>query len=101
LTHGFKAEKMLRNLKLQREVVCDDQSGNGVEALGRSKLTATGDDGDLLALEAQLDDLVAQLLAAQKVNGEPMRVQINSQLCWTVREVVLKACPSVRPRRNT
>ncbi len=50
----------------------NDQSGNGVAALGRSKLTATGDDGDLLALEAQLDDLVAQLLAAQKVNGEPI-----------------------------
>jgi hypothetical protein len=48
----------------------NDQSAIGVEALGRSKLTATGDDGGLLALEAQLDDLVAQLLAAQKANGE-------------------------------
>jgi hypothetical protein len=48
----------------------NDQSGNGVEALGRSKLTAAGDDGGLLALETQLDDLVAQLIAAQKENGE-------------------------------
>jgi hypothetical protein len=48
----------------------NDQSANSVEALGRLKLTATGDDGGLLALEAQLDHLVAQLLAAQKANGE-------------------------------
>ena len=46
----------------------NDQSGNGVESLGCS--TATGDDGDLVALEAQLDDLVDQLLAAQKAGGE-------------------------------
>jgi hypothetical protein len=47
-----------------------DQSSNGEEALGRSKLTAAGDDGGLLALETQLDDLVAQLIAARKENGE-------------------------------
>jgi hypothetical protein len=47
-----------------------DQSSNGVEALGRSERTAAGDDGGLLALEAQLDHLVAQLIAAQKENGE-------------------------------
>jgi hypothetical protein len=46
----------------------NDQSANGVECLERS--TATGDDEDLLALEAQLDDLVTQLLAAQKASGE-------------------------------
>jgi hypothetical protein len=48
----------------------NDQSTNGVEALRRSKSAAAGDDGGLLALEAQLDDLVAQLLAAQEGNGE-------------------------------
>jgi hypothetical protein len=47
-----------------------DQSSNGVETLGRSKLTAADDDGGLLALEAQLDDLIAQLIAAHKENGE-------------------------------
>jgi hypothetical protein len=47
-----------------------DQSSNGVETLGRSKLTAADDDGGLLALEAQLDDLIAQLIAAHKEHGE-------------------------------
>lgn len=46
------------------------QSVNGTEALGRSKLTATGDDRDLLVLEAQLDNLVVQLLAVQRADGE-------------------------------
>jgi hypothetical protein len=50
----------------------NDQSAKGAEALGRSKLAAAGDDRDLLALEAQLDDLVAQLLAAQEANREPV-----------------------------
>jgi hypothetical protein len=74
LTHGFKAEKMLGFLNLQRESrgMPNDQPGNGVEALGRSKLMAAGDDRGLLALETQLDDLVAQLIAAQKENGELM-----------------------------
>jgi hypothetical protein len=49
-----------------------DQSTDGVEALGRSKSATAGDDGGLLALEAQLDDLVAQLVAAQEGNGEPI-----------------------------
>jgi hypothetical protein len=48
----------------------NDQSGNGVGSVGRS--TETGDDGDLLALEAKLTDLVAQLLAAQTAIGEPI-----------------------------
>lgn len=56
----------------------NDQSANGVEALDRSKLTATGNDGGLLALEAQLNDLVAQLLAVQKANGE--RIASSDQL---------------------
>jgi hypothetical protein len=43
-----------------------DQSSNGEEALGRSKLTAAGDDGGLLALETQLDDLVAQLICCSE-----------------------------------
>jgi hypothetical protein len=47
--------------------MANDQSGSGVETLSRS--TATSDDGDLLALEAQLDDLIAQLLAAQDASG--------------------------------
>ncbi|CAL74711.1 hypothetical protein BRADO0788 [Bradyrhizobium sp. ORS 278] len=47
----------------------NDQSANRIEALGRSKSATAGDDRGLLALEAQLDDLVAQLLAAQEANG--------------------------------
>ena len=47
-----------------------DQSRNGVESLSRS--TAGSDDGGLVALEAQLDDLVTQLLAAQTASGEPI-----------------------------
>jgi hypothetical protein len=47
-----------------------DQSANGVEALGRSKSATAGDDAGLLALEAQLDDLVAQLVVAQEANDE-------------------------------
>jgi hypothetical protein len=41
---------------------------SGVEALGRSKTAATGEDGALVALEAELDDLVFQLIAAQKAD---------------------------------
>jgi hypothetical protein len=48
----------------------NDQSANGLEALDRSKLMAAGDDGYLLALEAQLHDLLAQLLAVQKADSE-------------------------------
>jgi hypothetical protein len=48
----------------------NDQSANGIEAPSRSKSATAGDDEGLLALEAQLDDLVAQLLAAQEANGE-------------------------------
>ena len=48
----------------------NNQSANGIEALGRSKSATAGDDGALLALETKLDDLVAQLLAAQEENGE-------------------------------
>jgi len=48
----------------------NDQSANGIEALGPSNSATAGDDGGLLALEAQLDDLVAQLLAAQESTGE-------------------------------
>jgi hypothetical protein len=48
----------------------NDRSANATEAFGGSKLPATsGDDGDLLALEAQLDDLIAEL-AAQNTNDE-------------------------------
>jgi hypothetical protein len=50
----------------------NDQSANGIEAPSRSKSATAGDDEGLLALEAQLDDLVAQLLAAQEANGEPI-----------------------------
>jgi hypothetical protein len=48
----------------------NDESANGVEAPGRSKSATAGEDGGLLALEAQLDDLVAQLVAAQEGNRE-------------------------------
>ena len=41
---------------------------SGVEALGRSKTAAAGEDGALVALEAELDDLVFQLIAAQKAD---------------------------------
>jgi len=41
---------------------------SGVEALGRSKTAAIGEDGALVALEAELDDLVFQLIAAQKAD---------------------------------
>ena len=47
-----------------------DQSGNSVGSVGRS--TETGDDEGLLALEAKLTDLVAELLAAQTAIGEPI-----------------------------
>ena len=48
----------------------NDQSGNGVGSVGRT--AETGDDGALLALEAKLTDLVAELLAAQTAIGEPI-----------------------------
>ena len=49
----------------------NNQSGNGVGSVGCS--TETGDDGGLLALEAKLTDLVAELLAAQRaIGGEPI-----------------------------
>ena len=48
----------------------NDQSGNGVGSVGRT--TELGDDGGLLALEAKLTDLVAELLAAQTAIGEPI-----------------------------
>jgi hypothetical protein len=50
--------------------MANDQSDNCVEALGCSKSATSGDDGGLLALGAQLEDLVAQLTAAQEANGE-------------------------------
>ncbi len=43
----------------------NDQSSNGVGSVGCS--TETGDDGGLLALEAKLTDLVAELLAALRI----------------------------------
>ena len=46
----------------------NDRSANGVEALGRSTTAATGEDGALLALEAELDVLVSQLIAAQEAD---------------------------------
>jgi hypothetical protein len=48
----------------------NDQSANGIEAPRRLKSATAGDDEGLLALEAQLDDLVAQLVAAQEAKGE-------------------------------
>jgi len=48
----------------------NDQPANGIEVLGRSKSATADDDGGLLALEVQLEDLVSQLLAAQEANGE-------------------------------
>src|SRR4051812_45425165 len=50
----------------------NDQSANGIEALDRSKLMAAGDDRYLLALEAQLDGFLAQLIAAQNADRELM-----------------------------
>jgi hypothetical protein len=49
----------------------NDRSANGVEALGRSTTAAIGEDGALLALEAELDDLVSQLIAAQEADQLP------------------------------
>jgi hypothetical protein len=49
----------------------NDRSVNGVEALGRSTTAAIGEDGALLALEAELDDLVFQLIAAQGADQLP------------------------------
>jgi len=49
----------------------NDRSANGVEAFGRSTTAAIGEDGALLALEAELDDLVSQLIAAQKADQLP------------------------------
>jgi hypothetical protein len=70
LTHGFKAEKMPNKCDLQGRLrMLDDQSD--AEATGRSKLTAVGPDRDLLTLEAELEDLIAQLHAAQRESGVP------------------------------
>jgi hypothetical protein len=49
----------------------NDRSANGVEALVRSTTAAIGEDGALLALEAELDDLVSQLIAAQEADQLP------------------------------
>src|SRR4051812_19922307 len=72
LTHGVKAEKMPRSRysNASSRAMANDQSDNCVEALGCSKSATSGDDGGLLALGAQLEDLVAQLTAAQEANGE-------------------------------
>ena len=43
----------------------NDRSANGAEALGRSTKEATAEDRALLALEAEFNDLVAELLAVQ------------------------------------
>jgi hypothetical protein len=57
----------------------NDQSANGTESLDRSKPMATGgDDGKLLTLEAQLDALIGQLLAAERSNVD--RVASADQL---------------------
>jgi hypothetical protein len=48
----------------------NDRSANGVEALC-STAAAIGEDGALLALEAELDDLVSQLIAAQDADQLP------------------------------
>jgi hypothetical protein len=48
----------------------DDQSSDDVKGLGGSKLAAKDDDSGLITLEVQLDDLVNELLAAQKANGK-------------------------------
>ncbi|WP_316174530.1 hypothetical protein [Bradyrhizobium sp. SZCCHNRI1073] len=58
---------------------------NDKEALGRSRSVTAGDDGGLLALEAQLDDLVAQLLAAQKESDEMI---VSSDPLPAVSEIV-------------
>lgn len=52
----------------------NDQLANGVDVLVSSELQAASDDGYLLTLEAQLDDLIAELLAAQKATGEPVKI---------------------------
>jgi hypothetical protein len=48
------------------------QSSDDVKTSGGSKLPPTDDDGGLLTLEVQLDDLINELLAARKANGEPI-----------------------------
>jgi len=45
-------------------------SSNGAKSSGGSKLPPTGDDDSLLTLEMQLDDLMRELLTAQKANSE-------------------------------
>jgi hypothetical protein len=52
--------------------MCNGQSSDDVKTSGGSKLLPANDDGGLLALEMQLDDLVNELLAARKANGEPI-----------------------------
>jgi hypothetical protein len=46
----------------------NDRAANRVEALGRSTTAATGEDGALLELEAELDVLLSQLIAAQEAD---------------------------------
>jgi hypothetical protein len=46
------------------------QSSNGAKSSDGSKLPPTGDDDSLLTLEMELDDLIRELLTAQKANGE-------------------------------
>jgi hypothetical protein len=48
-----------------------DPSANAVEGFGRPTRAAMGEDRALLALEAELNDLVCQLIAAQKADQLP------------------------------
>jgi hypothetical protein len=52
----------------------NDQSVNDTEPVGGSKPRITDSNRDLLALEAQLDDLIAQLHAAQKESSVPTTI---------------------------
>ena len=49
----------------------NDRLTNGVAALGRSTTAAIEEDAALLALEAELDDLISQLIAVQEADQLP------------------------------
>ncbi|WP_426527884.1 hypothetical protein [Bradyrhizobium sp. McL0615] len=71
----------------------NDRSANGVEALGRSTTAAIGEEGALLALEAELDDLVSQLIAAQE--ADQLLAVSDSARCGT-EDVSIKEAQAKR-----
>jgi hypothetical protein len=66
---------------------------------GGSKLPPTDDYGGLRTLELQLDDLVSELLAARKANGELITSSIGGRSFRTVRKRVLRPHPIMKPKQ--